>query len=467
MLDAVANGSLFRNTPAEAWEIIGNMAESNIGWPDVKKEKKAGVLEVDALTALNAKIDALTHQMAIMKTAPANQVQSQQPEEQQVFEIDAANFMGNQGRHQYNPYNNTYNPCWKNHPNLSWKSADPTVNTSKPVEQKPSFEEIMMKYVAGTETRLQNQEAMMYRLETQMAQIATQLPTRPEGSLPSNRVKNPRDVNAIMVVTRAQHEEPEDSDNGKNMERTKYSAVKEDTHGAEHSSMTGKKKKVKTSKFEVNDDVDVSSLPFPKRAKQVLFDHQFKKFLKIFKKLFINLSFVDVLAQMPSYAKFLKDLLKNKKKLNDITHTMNEECSAVMQNKCPRKFQDPWSFSIPCQVVSLSFENVLCDRGASINLMSHSLSKRLGISNIEPGELVLRMNVDHVVFHMLKSASDSPHSNSYSAVNFVDVFEEFFDKNLQVQRYESINPIHQICGSEARSSCGIDQTLFKRVDKPP
>ncbi|XP_073133612.1 uncharacterized protein [Henckelia pumila] len=168
MLDAAANGSLFRKTPAEAWEIIGNMAESNIGWPDAKKERKAGVLEVDALTSLNAKIDALTHQMAVMQTSSANQVQVQQPDEQQVFEVNAANFMGNQGRQQYNPYSNTYNPGWKNHPNFAWKAADPTANTSKPVEKKPSFEEIMMKYVAGTETRLQNQEAMLQKLETQM-----------------------------------------------------------------------------------------------------------------------------------------------------------------------------------------------------------------------------------------------------------------------------------------------------------
>ncbi|XP_073120166.1 uncharacterized protein [Henckelia pumila] len=164
MLDAAANGSLFRKTQAEVWEIIGNMAESNIGWPDAKKEKKAGILEVDALPSLNAKIDALTHQMAAMQTSSANQnrgphkVQVQQSDEQQVFDVDVANFMGNQGRQQYNPYSNTYNPGWKNHPNFSWKAADTTANTSKPVEKKPSFEEIMMKYVAGTETRLQNQE---------------------------------------------------------------------------------------------------------------------------------------------------------------------------------------------------------------------------------------------------------------------------------------------------------------------
>ncbi|XP_073120610.1 uncharacterized protein [Henckelia pumila] len=339
--------------------------------------------------------------------------------------------MRNQGRQQYNPYSNTYNPGWNNHLNLSWKYADLTVNKSKLVEQKPSFEEIMMKYVAGTETRLQNQEAMLQRLETQMAQIATKLSARPEGSLPSNTIQNPRDVNAIIVVTRAQHEESKNSDNGKNMERTKSSAVKEDTHGAEHSDMTCKKKK-------------------------------------------------DVLAQMPNYAKFLKDLLKNKKNLYDITQvTMNEECLVVLQNKRPRKFQDTGSFSIPCQIGSLSFEdrlgisniepanislkfadgsikyprgvveNVLVkidkfiypidfvildmDENCEVPLILGSpfLAMSRALIDVEKGELVLRMNAEHVVFHMLKSASDNPHSNSYSAMNFVDVFEEFFDKNLQ------------------------------------
>ncbi|XP_073137122.1 uncharacterized protein [Henckelia pumila] len=140
----------------------------------VKKDKKVGVLEVDALTTLNSKIDALTHQMAIMQTAPANQIQAYQPEEQQVFEIDAANFMGNQGRQPYNTYSNTYNPGWKNHPNFSWKPADTTASASKPVEKNPSFEEIMMKYVASTENRLQNQEEMLQRSQVETAEKRTE-----------------------------------------------------------------------------------------------------------------------------------------------------------------------------------------------------------------------------------------------------------------------------------------------------
>ncbi|XP_073153358.1 uncharacterized protein [Henckelia pumila] len=104
-----------------------------------------------------------------------------------------------------------------------------------------------------------------------------------------------------------------------------------------------------------------------------------------------NSSTADALAQMPNYEKFLKDLRKNKKKLNDITQvTINEECFVVLQNKLPTKSQHPGSFSIPCHIGSLSFNNVLCDLGSSINLMPYSLARKLGIGNIEPTSISLK-----------------------------------------------------------------------------
>ncbi|KAK1587423.1 hypothetical protein Q3G72_012697 [Acer saccharum] len=64
--------------------------------------------------------------------------------------------------------------------------------------------------------------------------------------------------------------------------------------------------------------------------------HNFAKFLKIFKKLHINIPFTEALAQMPKYVKFLKELLANKKKLEDFEMVpLNEECSAILQNKLP------------------------------------------------------------------------------------------------------------------------------------
>ncbi|GKC00118.1 hypothetical protein Tco_0986254 [Tanacetum coccineum] len=52
----------------------------------------------------------------------------------------------------------------------------------------------------------------------------------------------------------------------------------------------------------------------------------------------INLPFIEALAQMPKYAKFLKGLLTNKARLEEAcTITMNKRCSAVLLNKLPSK----------------------------------------------------------------------------------------------------------------------------------
>ena len=83
---------------------------------------------------------------------------------------------------------------------------------------------------------------------------------------------------------------------------------------------------------------------------------------------------------MPSYAKFLKEILGNKKKLEDYeTIKLNEECSAIILNKLPPKLKDPRSFTIPCIIGNYHFEKVLCDLGASINLMPLSIMQKLGL----------------------------------------------------------------------------------------
>jgi len=40
-------------------------------------------------------------------------------------------------------------------------------------------------------------------------------------------------------------------------------------------------------------------------------EQQFGKFLEVIKKLYINILFTDTLSQMPSYDKFLKEILFN------------------------------------------------------------------------------------------------------------------------------------------------------------
>lgn len=61
----------------------------------------------------------------------------------------------------------------------------------------------------------------------------------------------------------------------------------------------------------------------------------------MFKILYINVPFNESLAQMPRYAKFLKELLMNKRKLEEVSiATLSEECSVIITNKLPKKEKD-------------------------------------------------------------------------------------------------------------------------------
>ncbi|GJX12484.1 hypothetical protein Tco_0204242 [Tanacetum coccineum] len=59
-------------------------------------------------------------------------------------------------------------------------------------------------------------------------------------------------------------------------------------------------------------EVQTPSIPFPRRLRKEKEEAHQRKFLENLKQLHINLPFIEALAQMPKYAKFLKSLLTNK-----------------------------------------------------------------------------------------------------------------------------------------------------------
>ncbi|XP_075473564.1 uncharacterized protein LOC142504581 [Primulina tabacum] len=96
--------------------------------------------------------------------------------------------------------------------------------------------------------------------------------------------------------------------------------------------------------------------------------------------------------QIPSYAKFLKDILENKRKLEDhMMVNLTENFSALVQNKIPPKLKDPWSFSILCMIGDVVFHKALCGLGASINLMPLSVFRKLGLGEPKPMRMSLQL----------------------------------------------------------------------------
>ncbi|XP_048231212.1 uncharacterized protein LOC125370256 [Ricinus communis] len=97
-------------------------------------------------------------------------------------------------------------------------------------------------------------------------------------------------------------------------------------------------------------------------------------------------------AQMPMYAKFLKEILSNKRKFEDLVcMTLNEECSVIFQNKLSEKRHDPGSFTIPCVISNLSVNDALADLGASINIMPYSLFVKLGLGETKPTRMSIQL----------------------------------------------------------------------------
>ena len=135
-----------------------------------------------------------------------------------------------------------------------------------------------------------------------------------------------------------------------------------------------------------------STVPFPQRLQKAKREEQFSRFLDIFKKIEINIPFVEVINQMPNYAKFLKEILSKKREIvEEGIVNLTATCSAVIQQKLPAKMKDLGSFTIPCSIGKYEFKKALSDSGASINLMPLSVVKRLSLGELTPTAITLQM----------------------------------------------------------------------------
>nr|GEZ54851.1 reverse transcriptase domain-containing protein [Tanacetum cinerariifolium] len=137
-------------------------------------------------------------------------------------------------------------------------------------------------------------------------------------------------------------------------------------------------------------------IPYPSRRdnerRHEKANEQIDKFYEIFKDTSFEISFTDALILMPKFASTLKALIGNKEKLSEMARTpMNEDCSAVILNKLPKKLGDLGKFLIPCEFPRMDECLALADLGASINLMSLSVWKELALPELTPTCMTLEL----------------------------------------------------------------------------
>jgi hypothetical protein len=120
-------------------------------------------------------------------------------------------------------------------------------------------------------------------------------------------------------------------------------------------------------------------------------DEQFGKFMEVIQKLYINTPLLDAI-QVPTYAKYLRDILNNKRPLSSTEMIkLREECSAAILNTSPVKKKDPGCLTIDCSIESENFENALCDLGASISVMPKNFFDKINYSTLTPTSMCLQL----------------------------------------------------------------------------
>ncbi|XP_062080687.1 uncharacterized protein LOC133785473 [Humulus lupulus] len=118
----------------------------------------------------------------------------------------------------------------------------------------------------------------------------------------------------------------------------------------------------------------------------------FSSDIEIFKKINIKFSFIDALEKMPNYIKFMKEVMSKKRNFEDYEIVKpTEECSVVLQKKLPQQLKELGSLTTPCKIWESSFDKALCYLGASINLMSLSNFKKLGLGEVKPTSITLQL----------------------------------------------------------------------------
>ncbi|XP_040966959.1 uncharacterized protein [Gossypium hirsutum] len=304
MVDAASGGALVNMTPQQARDLISTMATNSQQFrANPEPPRRVHQLSNSTIEDRLDKLTNIVNSLVTKKSKPARVCGiCATPEhttdacpslcDDSMAYLDAVrNFPGPPQR-RYDPYTNTYNPEWRDHPNFSY-GANPRYN--QPYQNRaPQQSQDLGNYLETLVNKLATnvldfqQQTLNFQREMKGFQQKTEASIRElttsieklnsQGKLPSQTEPNPRQ-NANAVTLRS----------GKILEPV------------------------------------LGRQGDPRNIRNIE----------------INLPLLDAIRQIPRYAKFLKELCTNKRKLTGNEKvSVGENVSAVLQRKMPVKCKD-------------------------------------------------------------------------------------------------------------------------------
>ena len=99
-----------------------------------------------------------------------------------------------------------------------------------------------------------------------------------------------------------------------------------------------------------------------------------------------------MIKQVPTYAKFLKDLCTVKRGFNvNKKAFLTEQVSAIIECKTPVKYKDSGCPTISVNIGDTCVEKALLDFGASVNLLPFSMYQQLGLGELKSTTITLSL----------------------------------------------------------------------------
>ncbi|XP_071900894.1 uncharacterized protein [Coffea arabica] len=371
IIDAASGGALVNKTPRGAWELIEGMAENSqqFGSREDIPTRRVNEVETSSIQQQISELTSFVRQLAVGSASQAKVcgicTAVGHPMEMcplvQEETAEQVNMAGHAPapRKQYDPYSSTYNLGWRNHLNLSYggnRQSNFVPNRQQghqqqyhprppppppPSNSSPSMEEMMKQLLANqqkTDSDLQsmrNQLGQVQSLQNQMNQMAitiNRLESQVQGKLPSQPEANPKNVSAMTLRSGKEVQRPEPViPKDKDEERIEKELEEE---GRDNKNVKVPSNPIPTTK--------TNPPPFPSRLEKPKKQDKEKEVLEIFCKVEINIPLLDAIKQVPRYAKFLRDLCANRKRLKrDERVIVGENVSAILPRKLPPKCGDP------------------------------------------------------------------------------------------------------------------------------
>ena len=326
------------------------------------------------------------------------------------------------------PYGNTYNSNWRNHPNLAWRPNPPPyvppgakpqfgspsqsqqpppsspveqaiLNLSKVVgnfvdEQKginvqlaqriDTVENTINRKIDGLESNL-NQK--MDNLQYSITKINKLLEVQERGRFPSQTLPNPKGIHEVGLSNNSGMDEVKSIitlRSGKEVDQPMPKPVEESRQGEE----------MQPEHILLEEDSMKYRIqpPFPQALRGKKKATQQAGILEVLRQVKVNIPLLDLIKQVPAYAKNFKDLCTIKRGLGiEKKAFLTEQVSAIIQSKYPVKYKDPGSPTIPVNIGGNCIDKSLLDLGASVNLMPYLVYIQLGLGELKPTNITLSL----------------------------------------------------------------------------